>query len=104
MHDDAIIDEPSIGVKIEPLLLRRADEARVLTISPRLLDDLVDAGLIGKVRIVVVVAFDIEELRAFVRQAKRDPAEIQKAIENLREQRKARRDTSANSVPSKGLV
>jgi hypothetical protein len=103
MPDDLLLDEPSISVRVEPLLLRRAEAARVLTVSPRMLDDLVDAGLISKVRIGGVVAFDIEDLRAFVRQAKRDPAEIQRSIEKLRAQRKSRRDAAAKSSPSKAL-
>jgi hypothetical protein len=103
MADVVNIDEPSIRVGIEPLLLRRADAARVLTVSPRLLDDLVDAGLLGKVRVGGVVAFDIEDLRAFVQRAKRNAAEIQEAIEKLRAARKARRDAMAKSLPSKAL-
>jgi hypothetical protein len=103
MVNNAIIDEPVIRVKVEPLLLRRVDAARVLTVSPRLFDDLVDAGLIGKVRIGGVVAFDIEDLRAFVQRAKRNAAEIQEAIEKLRAARKVRRDVMANSLPSNAL-
>jgi hypothetical protein len=60
-------------VQIEPLLLNRADAARLLSVSPRKLDQWVKAGLIRKWKLDGVVRFAVEELRAFVasQQAKR---------------------------------
>jgi hypothetical protein len=87
-----IITEPGVRVQVEPLLLRKPVAAQLLTVSPRMFDDLVDAGLIGKVRIGGVVAFDVDELRAFVREAQRHPEKIQNALEKLRMRREARRE------------
>ncbi len=97
-NSDTII-ESRLSVQIAPLLVRRVDAAKLLAISPRAFDDLVDAGLLGKTRIGGVVAFDIEELRAFVRQCRHDPAAIQAALEKLRATRKDRRESLAKSSP-----
>ncbi len=102
MPDDKNIIEPRVSVQVEPLLLRRVDAARVLSVSPRLFDDLVLAGLIGKVRIGGVVAFALEELRAFVRQAKRenyDSSKIHALIEKSKSQRNSLRQSPAKSSP-----
>lgn len=88
---ETTITQPRVSVQVEPLLLRKPDAARVLSVSPRVFDDLVLAGLIGKVRIGGVVAFDLEELRTFVRQAKRDPEMVRAPLEKLRAETKARR-------------
>lgn len=59
-------------VQIEPLLLRKEEAARVLSMSPRMFDDLLLAGVVGRVQIGGLVLFDVEELRAFVRQVRRE--------------------------------
>jgi hypothetical protein len=93
------IAEPRVTVQVEPLLLRKADAARLLSISPRTFDDLVDAGLIGKWKLGGVTAFDVDDLRAFVRRNKREPEKVQAALSKLRSARKARRESDANSAP-----
>jgi excisionase family DNA binding protein len=59
-------------VQIEPLLLRKEEAALVLGVSPRTFDDLVLANLIGKIRVGGSVRYDVEDLRAFVRQARQE--------------------------------
>jgi hypothetical protein len=97
MQDEPPIAEPRVSVQVEPLLLRKAEAARVLSVSPRLFDDLVLSGLIGKVKIGGVVAFDLEELRAFVRQARSDPESVQAVIDKLRGQRELRREARTSA-------
>lgn len=98
MPNESTTTEPRLSVQIEPVLVRRSDAARLLAISPRQFDDLVDAGLVGKVRIGGVVAFAVEDLRAYVRQSQRDPESTQAALEKLRNDRKARRESAAKSL------
>jgi hypothetical protein len=99
MTKDATIVEPHLHVQIEPLLVRRGDAAQLLSVSPRMFDDLVDSGLIGKVRIGGVVAFDPQDLRAFVKRARREPEKVQAAIDKLRSARKVRRDDAGQPSP-----
>jgi hypothetical protein len=53
-------------VHIEPLLVNRPEAARLLSISPRKLDEWVAQGLIPKWQRDGVVRFSVEDLRAFV--------------------------------------
>lgn len=102
MRTNPNIAELTISVQIEPLLLRRDDAARVLSVSPRLFDDLVLAGLISKVKVGGVVAYDPEDLRAFVRQIKRNgysTAEIRALIERAKAHRNGYRQPRSNSSP-----
>lgn len=99
MPDTAPIVEPRLSVQIEPVLVRRVDAARLLAVSTRMFDDLVDAGLIGKTRIGGCVAFAVDELRAFVRQCQGDPVYVQTEVEKLRSRRKARRESEVKSSP-----
>jgi hypothetical protein len=50
---------------LDRLLVNRVDAARLLSISPRKLDEWVAAGLITKWKRDGVVRFNVEELRAF---------------------------------------
>jgi hypothetical protein len=99
MSDGVKISEPRATVQIEPLLLRKDEAAQMLSISPRLFDDLVAVGFIGKTKIGGVVAYEVDELRAFVSQAKREPDKIQAALEKLRGTRDARRNGVAKLSP-----
>jgi hypothetical protein len=110
MSNDARIFQSTIQVQIEPMLLRREEAARVLGVSPRLFDDLVLAGLISKVKVGGVVAFDPDDLRAFVRQAKRggfSTAQIRGMIAEGRALREAMNDrrtkSRANGSPHAAL-
>lgn len=99
MPETPLIIESRVSVRIEPLLLRKAEAAQVLGVSPRTFDDLVLAGLIGKVQIGGLVLFDMEELREFVRKV-RSEGLSKSRIEDLIERGKARRQASpANSSP-----
>jgi hypothetical protein len=84
-------------VQIEPLLLRKDESARVLGVSPRTFEDLVLAGLITKVHLGGLVLYDVEELRAFVRQVRRDGVTKSRLTE-LIERNKARRRPPAESA------
>jgi hypothetical protein len=53
-------------VRAEPLLLTRPDAARLLSVSPRKLDQWVAAGLIPKWKCDGVMRFTLDDLRAFV--------------------------------------
>ena len=84
-------------VQIEPLLLRKDEAALVLSVSPRTFDDLVLAGLIGKVHLGGLVLYDVEELRAFVRQARQDGL-TKSRISDLIEKHKPNRQTKFSSA------
>ena len=85
--------EPRAIVQIEPLLLRKDEAARVLSMSPRMFEDLLLAGLIGKVQIGGLVLFDVEELRGFVRQVRREGL-AKSRLADLIERNKVRRGAS----------
>jgi hypothetical protein len=97
MRDESTTVEPRLSVQAEPLLVRRQDAAKLLAISPRAFDDLVDAGLIGKTRIGGCVAYGVEELKAFVRQCRLDPESVRVGLEKLRTARERRRASKAKS-------
>jgi hypothetical protein len=87
-----------VSVQIEPLLLRKEEAARALALSPRTFENLVLAGLIGKVQIGGLVMYDVEDLRAFVRQV-RNKGLSKSRIADLIESNKAHRQLS----PAKSL-
>lgn len=102
-------DTPDLAVTIQqpPLLLCKADAARALGVSPRFFDDLVLAGLIGKVLMGGLVMFDPEDLRAFVGRAKRDnlnAAPIAALVEKNKPHRGSARSPTANSLPANKIA
>jgi hypothetical protein len=98
MRDDTTITEPRAVVQVEPLLLRKDEAARVLGMSPRMFDDLLLAGLIGKVQIGGLVLFDVEELRAFVRDVRRDGLTKSRLAILIEENKSKRGASPAKSV------
>lgn len=93
-------NETRVSIQIEPLLLRKEEAARVLGVSPRTFDDLVLAGLIGKTQLGGLVLYDVEELRAFVRQVRRDGLTRSRIAELIERSKSQRRASLAKSSPT----
>jgi hypothetical protein len=98
MSDETTIAESRTSVRIEPLLLRKDEAAQVLGMSPRLFDDLLLAGLIGKVRIGGLVLFDVDELRTFVRLVRRESLTKSRLADLIEKNKSQRRASQAKSM------
>jgi excisionase family DNA binding protein len=98
-----VLDETNtaerMSVQVEPLLLRKDEAARVLGMSSRTFEDLVLAGLIGKVQIGGLVLYDVEELRAFVRQVRREGLSKTRLAALIESRKAERRALPAKSSP-----
>lgn len=98
MADSDNKPDPHALVHIEPLLLRKDEAARALSMSPRMFDDLLLAGVVGRVQIGGLVLFDVEELRAFVRQVRREGLSKSRLAELIERNKERRRMSPAKSV------
>src|SRR4051812_5108883 len=98
MREASPTAEPRAIVQIEPLLLRKDEAARALSMAPRMFEDLILAGLIGKVQIGGLVLFDVEELREFVQQVRREGLAKSRLVDLIERNKAQRRASPAKSV------
>jgi hypothetical protein len=93
-----------VTIRIEPLLLRKEEAARALALSPRTFEDLVLAGLIGKVQIGGLVLYDTEELRSFVERVRREGLSKSRIADLIERNKSQRQPSPANSKAGQRLT